>query len=47
MNMHGEPAPGAAEHDAGIKLTVWVRYATEHEHARDRSERADTERKML
>lgn len=47
MNMHSEPAPGAAEHDAGIKLTVWVHYATEHEHARDRAERADTERKML
>lgn len=46
MNMHN-PAPGAAEHEAGIKLTVWVHYATEYEHARDKAERADTERRLL
>lgn len=44
MNMHG---PGTAEDEATICLGRWEAAAVAYENARDRAERADSERKLL
>lgn len=46
MNMHTS-APGTSEDEAVVRLHRWEAAAIAFEHARDKAERADTERKML
>lgn len=46
MNMQTS-APGTAEDEATLCLTRWEAAAVAYEHARDRAERADSERKLL
>lgn len=45
MNMHS--APGTAEDEATTMLHRWEAAAIAFEHARDRADRADSERKLL
>ena len=45
MNMHS--APGNAEDHAAHMLHLWDVAAVKYEHARDKAERADSERRLL
>lgn len=45
MSMHS--APGTSEDEAVVRLHRWEHAAIAFEHARDKAERADSERKLL